>query len=281
MEIGKQIQNIRKEKGLSQEQFGQKFHVTRQTVSNWENEKSYPDLQTLIDISNSYQISMDKLLKETPKMVEDFDCAAIEAKKRKRTIRILAVILFLLVFLIIGMFFLRLEYAFRATPFEKRNVTQVGAHMYVNLPDQTPSDAIVYTYDEEKYHTFSKQKKERIFEKVGGKMEGDIPPLRMDQGETIVYFTLQDSSSHNVALEALPKIRIYKYIGKKEDGRPILKSYEAVLSRDKEGYYYDFSEFPSGDLSEDTSVYIEVEYHYGEETNQKAVSVTALNLIED
>ena len=43
MEIGKQIQNIRKENGLSQEQFGQKFHVTRQTVSNWKNEKSIQD----------------------------------------------------------------------------------------------------------------------------------------------------------------------------------------------------------------------------------------------
>lgn len=39
MEIGKQIQNIRKENGLSQGQFGQKFHVMRRTVSNWENEK--------------------------------------------------------------------------------------------------------------------------------------------------------------------------------------------------------------------------------------------------
>ncbi len=81
MEIGKQIQNIRKENGLSQEQFGQKFHVTRQTVSNWKNEKSYPDLQTLIDISDNYHISMDKLLKETPKMIEGFDRAAIEAKR--------------------------------------------------------------------------------------------------------------------------------------------------------------------------------------------------------
>ena len=40
MEIGKQIQNIRKEHNLSQEQFGKMFHVTRQTVSNWENEVS-------------------------------------------------------------------------------------------------------------------------------------------------------------------------------------------------------------------------------------------------
>ena len=52
MNIGNQILNIRKENQLTQEEFGKLFYVTRQTVSNWENEKSYPDLQILIDISN-------------------------------------------------------------------------------------------------------------------------------------------------------------------------------------------------------------------------------------
>lgn len=59
MNIGNQISTIRKEQKLTQEQFGSLFHVTRQTVSNWENEKSYPDLQTLIDISNQFEISLD------------------------------------------------------------------------------------------------------------------------------------------------------------------------------------------------------------------------------
>ena len=54
MNIGTQILKIRKEKGLTQEEFGKIFHVTRQTVSNWENEKSYPDLQILIDISKPF-----------------------------------------------------------------------------------------------------------------------------------------------------------------------------------------------------------------------------------
>ena len=47
MNLGNQILNIRKEQQLTQEEFGRLFHVTRQTVSNWENEKSYPDLQVL------------------------------------------------------------------------------------------------------------------------------------------------------------------------------------------------------------------------------------------
>ena len=52
MNIGNQILNIRKEKQLTQEEFGKLFHVTRQTVSNWENGKSYLDLQILVSMSN-------------------------------------------------------------------------------------------------------------------------------------------------------------------------------------------------------------------------------------
>lgn len=73
MNIGNQISNIRKEQKLTQEEFGRLFHVTRQTVSNWENEKSYPDLQILVDISNRFEISLDTLLKEDIKMVKAMD----------------------------------------------------------------------------------------------------------------------------------------------------------------------------------------------------------------
>ena len=53
-----------------QEEFAEIFHVTRQTVSNWENEKSYPDLLTLVAISDNFHISLDKMLKEDIKMTE-------------------------------------------------------------------------------------------------------------------------------------------------------------------------------------------------------------------
>lgn len=73
MDIGNQILNIRKEQKLTQEEFGRLFYVTRQTVSNWENGKSYPDLQILVDISNRFQISLDLLLKGDSKMVRAID----------------------------------------------------------------------------------------------------------------------------------------------------------------------------------------------------------------
>ena len=64
MRLGQTLKDIRKEYKLTQEGFAELFNVTRQTVSNWENEKSYPDLLTLIAISDKFNISLDKMLKE-------------------------------------------------------------------------------------------------------------------------------------------------------------------------------------------------------------------------
>ena len=73
MNIGNQILNIRKDNQLTQEEFSKLFHVIRQTVSNQENGKSYPDLQILVSMSNQFDISLDTLLKEDSKMVQSMD----------------------------------------------------------------------------------------------------------------------------------------------------------------------------------------------------------------
>ena len=73
MNIGTKIIEIRKQKNMTQEDFAKIFHVTRQTVSNWENKKSYPDLQTLVQISNEFNVSLDTMLKEDMNMVKKID----------------------------------------------------------------------------------------------------------------------------------------------------------------------------------------------------------------
>lgn len=95
MQLGQTIQNIRKEKNLTQEQFAELFHVTRQTISNWENEKSYPDLFTLIAISDNFNISLDKMLKEDIKMAEKINKEIKWAKRTKVIIAVLAGIIIL------------------------------------------------------------------------------------------------------------------------------------------------------------------------------------------
>ena len=88
MDLANQILNIRKERKLTQEEFGRLFYVTRQTVSNWENGKSYPDLGILIDISNQFEVSLDSLLKGDSKMVKAIDRERIlgTVKKEKSII---------------------------------------------------------------------------------------------------------------------------------------------------------------------------------------------------
>ncbi|MBQ5897033.1 MAG: helix-turn-helix transcriptional regulator, partial [Oscillospiraceae bacterium] len=61
MEIGKQIKKYRTELGLSQEDFADKIFVTRQSVSNWENDKNYPDINSLVLMAEIFGVSLDTL----------------------------------------------------------------------------------------------------------------------------------------------------------------------------------------------------------------------------
>ena len=54
---------IRKEKGWTQQQMADHLFVTRQTVSNWETEKSYPDVHSLLILSDLFGVSLDELIK--------------------------------------------------------------------------------------------------------------------------------------------------------------------------------------------------------------------------
>jgi len=63
MEIGKKLKNARIEAGLTQEKAAEKIDVSSQTISNWENEKSYPDIISVIALSDLYSVSLDELLK--------------------------------------------------------------------------------------------------------------------------------------------------------------------------------------------------------------------------
>lgn len=63
MNIRNQLKKYRKIYGLSQEDLAEIIHVSRQTISNWETGKSYPDLQSLLLLSDHFTISLDELIK--------------------------------------------------------------------------------------------------------------------------------------------------------------------------------------------------------------------------
>jgi len=63
MNFSKQLKKNRELKGYSQEVLAEKIYVTRQTISKWENDKTYPDIHNLVALSILFEISLDELVK--------------------------------------------------------------------------------------------------------------------------------------------------------------------------------------------------------------------------
>ena len=63
MELGSQIKRHRTERGLSQDDLATKIYVSRQTVSSWENDKTYPDVESLLLLSVLFDVTVDELIK--------------------------------------------------------------------------------------------------------------------------------------------------------------------------------------------------------------------------
>lgn len=72
-DIGSKIKAARLKKKMTQEQVAELLGVSRQTISNWENEKSYPDIISVIKMSDYYEASLDYLLKGEQKMNTYYD----------------------------------------------------------------------------------------------------------------------------------------------------------------------------------------------------------------
>ncbi len=97
MEIGKKLKEARLGAKLTQEQAAERLFVSRQTISNWENEKTYPDIVSVIKLSDLYSISLDELLKGDTKMLEHLEESTDIVKSSQKLI--LAVIANIVVFL--------------------------------------------------------------------------------------------------------------------------------------------------------------------------------------
>ena len=63
MELARQLRAKREERGLSQDEVSKAIFVSRQTISNWENDKTYPDVQSLLLLSQLFEVSIDELVR--------------------------------------------------------------------------------------------------------------------------------------------------------------------------------------------------------------------------
>ncbi|MGG5342865.1 helix-turn-helix domain-containing protein [Enterococcus sp. AZ192] len=63
--IGANIQAYRKIKHMTQAELAEKLHVSRQTISKWELDKSMPSIEYLVQLSQKLDITLDQLIKNT------------------------------------------------------------------------------------------------------------------------------------------------------------------------------------------------------------------------
>ncbi len=100
MSIGEKIRKAREENGITQAEASERLLVSRQTISNWENERSLPDILSVMRMSELYKVSLDELLKGDSAMMNKIEKDMKMSKAEKKIIKLagISVLLGLIVF---------------------------------------------------------------------------------------------------------------------------------------------------------------------------------------
>ena len=101
MDIGQKLKQARAAAGLTQEQAAGALGVSRQTVSNWENCRSYPDVAMVLAMSELYRVSLDELLKGDRKMIDHLEQSTDTVASRNRLARRITVLAYLVVWALV------------------------------------------------------------------------------------------------------------------------------------------------------------------------------------
>ena len=72
MSLGTTIYKNRKQKHLSQSQLADQLHVSRQAISNWENDRFFPSMDNIFELSTIFDIPVANLLEDNTSLKEDF-----------------------------------------------------------------------------------------------------------------------------------------------------------------------------------------------------------------
>lgn len=97
MEIGQKLRQARLDSGLTQEAVAERVGVSRQTVSNWENNRSYPDIASVITLSDLYSLTLDELLKGDVAMIRHLEESTDVVRSREKLSRLLVVLTYLII----------------------------------------------------------------------------------------------------------------------------------------------------------------------------------------
>ena len=102
MDLGKKIIEMRKNKNLSQEQLAEVLNVSRQTISNWEDGKFYPDIDALVKISKCFNISLDDLLASDSNILNHLKVSTDIVRSNKNILYAILLNIFLIILFVIA-----------------------------------------------------------------------------------------------------------------------------------------------------------------------------------
>ncbi|MBM6440953.1 helix-turn-helix transcriptional regulator [Lacticaseibacillus rhamnosus] len=88
MQFSDKLKQARQQHHLTQMQVGTQLHVSAKTISSWENGRSFPDISTLVSISDLYQISLDQLLREDQDIVQHYEAISKQAQRYQKYFQI-------------------------------------------------------------------------------------------------------------------------------------------------------------------------------------------------
>ncbi|MBI9013075.1 MAG: helix-turn-helix transcriptional regulator [Clostridiales bacterium] len=175
MEIGKQIKKLRTHLAFSQDDLAMRVYVSRQTISNWENNRNYPDVKSLLLLSSLFNVSLDQLVKGDVEEMKNLINA--EEKELFRKDGTILMILFIVTIISLAPLFLLLEgvgmviwgliviamlyYAFRIEKYKKNYDVQTYREI-MNFIDGKSLDAM------EKQQEFGKRHYQKFLLAVGG-----------------------------------------------------------------------------------------------------------------
>lgn len=101
MDLGKKIIEMRKNKNLSQEQLAETLNVSRQTISNWENGRFYPDIDALVKISKYFNIALDDLLASDSNVLKHLKVSTDIVRSNKNILYAIILNIFLIISFVI------------------------------------------------------------------------------------------------------------------------------------------------------------------------------------
>ena len=213
MNIGEQINNLRKQHGLSQDDFANLFNVSRQTISNWENGKSYPDLEMIIKVSDYFKISIDELLKNDVQTVKKIDN---EKKAKKKYLILLLVLCFLGTVIIWGLYSkyqdsIEVDFTMEKHETYKSNETKEPsmniANGYFSVPkDEKLSVQVKGDTDDGKLHVTITNQDNKVYYQLDGQELNDLQTLYFEKGSYIIQIVADDYTEDIISLNYNVKI---------------------------------------------------------------------------